>query len=102
MSPESWQPASQRRQSTVPWNPVCREAFQKKLQRIQVGTACIHVDEHHVVCMRAMQDLAQRHFERQTQGPRKHWISLRTWTLMDCVKVLRRLKRMACERLKRE
>ena len=83
-------------------NPVCGEASQKDLERIQVGTACIHVDEHHAVCMRAIQDLAQTHFERQKQGPRKHRISLRTWTLVDCVKALRRLKRTAGERPKRE
>ena len=69
---------------------------------MQSGTPCKHVDEHHAVCIRAIQDLARRHFEGQKQGPRKHWISLRTWTLMDCVKVLRRLMRMVCERLKRE
>ena len=56
----------------------------------------------HAVYIRPIQDLARRHFESQKQGPRKHWISLRTWTLMDCVKVLRRLMRMVCERLKRE
>ena len=55
------------------------------------------------MCVRAIHDLARRHFESQKQGPRKHWISLRTWTLMDCVKVLCRLMRMVCcERLKRE
>ena len=73
-------------------NPVRREAFQQDLERIQVGTAGIHVDEHHAVCMRAIQDLAQKHFGRQKQEPRKHWLTLRTWTLMDCVKVLRRVK----------
>ena len=72
-------------------NQVCREAFQKDLEGIQGGTPCEHVDEHHAVCIRAIKDLARRHFESQEQGPRKHWISLRTWTLMDCVKVLRRL-----------
>ena len=80
-------------------NQVCREVFQKDLEGIQGGTPCKHVDEHHAVCIRAIQDLARRHFESQKQGPRKHWISLR---LMDCVKVLRRLTRMVCERLKRE
>ena len=79
-------------------NQVCREAFQKDLEGIQGGTPC----KHHAVCIRAIQDLARRHFESQKQGPRKHWISLRTWTLMDCVKVLCRLIRMVCERLKRE
>ena len=69
---------------------------------VQGGTPCKHVDEHHAVCIRAIQDLARRHLESQKQGPRKHRISLRTWTLMDCVKVLRRLKRMVCDRLKRE
>ena len=69
-------------------NQVCREAFQKDLEGIQGGTPCKHVDEHHAVCIRAIQDLARRHFESQKQGPRKHWISLRTWTLMVCVKVL--------------
>ena len=83
-------------------NQVCREAFQKDLEGMQGGTPCKHVDEHHAVCIRAIQDLARRHFEGQKQGPRKHWISLRTWTLMDCVKVLRRLMRMVSERLKRE
>ena len=83
-------------------NQVCREAFQKDLEGFQGGTPCKHVDEHHAVCFRAIQDLARRHFESQKQGPRKHWISLRTWTFMDCVKVLRRLMRMVCERLKRE
>ena len=29
-------------------NPVCREAFQHDLERIPMGTADIHVDEHHV------------------------------------------------------
>ena len=53
-------------------NPVCREAFQQDLEKIQVGTAGIHVDEHHAVCMRAIQDLAQKRFERQQHGPRKH------------------------------
>ena len=81
---------------------MCREAFQRDLEGIQGGTPCEHVDEHHAVCIRAIQDLAWRHFESQKQGPRKHWISLRTWTLVDCVKVLRRLMRMVCERLKRE
>ena len=76
-------------------NQVCREAFEKDLE-----LRCKHV-EHHAVCIRAIQDLARGHFKSQKQGPRKHWISLRTWTLMDCVKVLRRLKRMVCERLKR-
>ena len=74
-------------------NLVCREAFQQDLERIQVGTAGIHVDEHHAVCMRAIQDLAQKHFGRQKQEPRKHWL----WNFMDCVKVLRRVKRMVCE-----
>ena len=83
-------------------NQVCREAFQKDLEGIQGGTPCKHVDEHHSVCIRAIQDLARRHFENQKQGPTKHWISLRTWTLVDRVKVLRRLMRMVCERLKRE
>ena len=41
-------------------NPVRREAFQRDLERIQVGTAGIHVDEHHAVCMRTIQDLAQK------------------------------------------
>ena len=83
-------------------NQVCREAFQKDLEGIQGGTPCKHDDEHHAVCIRVIQNLARRHFESQKQGPRKHWISLRTWTLKDCVKVLRRLMRMVCERLKRE
>ena len=81
-------------------NQVCREAFQKDLEGIQGGTPCKHVDEHHAVCIRAIQDLARRHFEGQKQGPRKHWISLRTWTLMDCVKLPRRLMRVVCKRLK--
>ena len=78
-------------------NQECREAFQKDLEGIQGGTPCKHVDEHHAVCIRAIQDLARRHFESQKQGPRKHWISLRSWTLMDCVKVLRRLMRMVTQ-----
>ena len=80
-------------------NQECRDAFQKDLEGVQGGTPCKHVDEHDAVCIRA---IARRHFESQKQGPRKHWISLRTWTLMECVKVLRRLKRMVCDRLKRE
>ena len=39
---------------------------------IQGGTPCKHVDEHHAVCIRAIQDLARRHFDSQKQGPRKH------------------------------
>ena len=82
-------------------NPVCREAFQHDLERIQMGAADIHVDDNHAVCMRAIQCLARKHLVCQKQGPRKHWLTLRTRTLMDCVNVLRRMKRMACERLAR-
>ena len=46
-------------------NLVCGEAFQQDLERIQVGTAGIHVDEHQAVCMRAIQELTQKHFGRQ-------------------------------------
>ena len=35
-------------------NPMCREAFQHDLERAQLGTADIHVDEHHAVCVLAI------------------------------------------------
>ena len=53
-------------------NPMCREAFQHDLERAQLGTADIHVDEHHAVCIRAIQRLARKHCGCQKQGPRKH------------------------------
>ena len=53
-------------------NLVRREAFQQDLERIQVGTAGIHVDEHHAVCMRTIQDLPQKHFGRQKNRSREN------------------------------
>ena len=103
MSSERWPTASTGGKVLPPLltrNPVRREAFQQDLERTQVGTADIRVDEHHAACMRTIQDLVQKHFGHQKLGPRKHWLSLRTWTLMDSVKAPHRVKRMACERLK--
>ena len=74
--PESWQQASQgealRPEGAKP------DAFQHDLERAQLGTADIHVDEHHAVCVHAIQCLARKHFGCQKQGPRKHWLTLRT------------------------
>ena len=49
-------------------NPVCRRAFQLDLETIQVGTAGTHVNEHHAVCMRAIQYLARKYSGCQKQG----------------------------------
>ena len=67
MSPESLHPASQGGKALPPLlirHPVRREAFQQGLEKFQLGTAGIHVDEHHAVCMRTIQNLAQQHFGR--------------------------------------
>ena len=74
MSPESWQRTSQGGKALLPAdvrNPVCREAFQQDLERIQVGTYGIHVDEHHAVCMRTIQDLAQKLLRASKTGAEK-------------------------------
>ena len=63
MSSENWQRTPQGGKATAACRCETRCAekpFSEDLERIQVGTAGIHVDEHHAVCMRTIQDLAQK------------------------------------------
>ena len=84
-------------------NPVCRKAFQQDLEGIHVGTAGIHVDKHHAVCMRAIQDLPRKHFGcRKNKDQASIGSRCGRGPLSIVSSVFRRMKRMACERLKRD
>ena len=76
-------------------NLVRREVFQQDLFRWE-QLASMLMNTTLCACGRS-RIWRRNYFGCQTQGPRKHWLTFRTWTFMDCVKLLRRVKRMACQ-----